>query len=238
MYRYRVAIVEDEKVDSDGLQDCLTHYVSEHGRDLTWQVFRDGDSFLQSCGSGYDIVLMDIEMPGLNGIEVAKQLRKEDDTAVLIFVTHMVNYAIEGYAVRAMDFLVKPVEYQNFRIKMDRAIELLEKTRGSEFTIQTSTGLRRIRTDEIQYIEVMDHTLLFHLNSGELTLRGSIKDYEEKLSPFDFVRCNNSFLINLRHVKELDGNDVLIDKHRIPVGRTKKKEILQKLTEYFGDTVL
>lgn len=234
----RIAIVEDMRTDAEVILGFVSRYAAENQQEMKWQLFHDGDSFLKACKTGFDIVLMDIEMPGSNGMEIARQLRSIDEKAVLLFVTHMINYAVEGYAVRALDFLVKPLEYENFQIKLNRAIEIFEKNKGFDLTIHTPTGLRKVSTDDIMFIEVMDHTLLLHLKNEEQSMRGSIKVLEEKLAPYGFVRCNNSYLVNLSHVLELDGNDVIINKQRIPIGRTKKKVFLQRLTEYFGDTVL
>lgn len=235
---YRIAIVEDTQSDAELLGTYLSCYAKERGIELKRTMFTDGDAFLTNYGTGFDIVLMDIEMPGIDGVATAKKLRERDENVTLIFVTHLANHALDGYEVRALDFLVKPVEYPNFCIKLDRALDSCEKNRAREVAIPTVGGVRRVRLDRLYYIEVMDHTLVFHMQDGDLSVRGSIKECERKLAPYDFVRCNNSFLVNLRYVSELDGSDVLLDGHRIPVGRTKKKEFLQRLAQYLGDTVL
>lgn len=234
---YRIAIVEDSPEHSAQLEKYLVRYRDEHNIVFQTRVFSNGLSFLVDYKADYDVILMDIEMPHMNGLEVARKLREVDEDACLIFVTFMAKYAIEGYEVRAMDFLLKPVEYTNFSIKLRRALEYRDKLQKNEIVLNTSNGMQRVQIDDIYYVEVMNHTLVYHTLKGELTERGVIKDRAELLEKYDFARCNNSFLVNLRYVQSMTTGVIVVQGRTIPIGRTKKKEFLKKLTEFMGANI-
>ena len=234
---YRIAIVEDDAKSVEKLKRYLKRFSQELDIPLKYSVFVDGMDFISDYKADCDVVLMDIEMPHMDGMTTARKLREVDADVCLIFVTNLAKYAIEGYEVRALDFLVKPVEYPNFMLKLQRALELRSRTRKKDIALNTLSGMKRIRIDEIYYIEVMDHNLIYHTARGEFGERGSIKGREEQLREFDFARPSNSYLVNLRHVTAMSGGEITVAGATLPVGRTKKKEFLKRLTEYMGDTI-
>ncbi len=235
---YRIAVVEDSAADTEVLRAYLERYAAENGLLFQLHAFADGDAFLYSYGDGFDMVLMDIEMPGTGGMETARRLRELDEDVCLLFVTYLSSYAVRGYGVGALDFLVKPFDYPSFEQKLGRAVAACDRSGRNEVIVSTPTGAKRLRIGDIYYIEVMNHTLVYHTAEGELAVRGSIKACEDKLARYDFVRSNNSFLVNLRYVTELKGNEICVHGTMLPIGRTKRREFLQQLTQYFGDSVL
>lgn len=235
---YRIAVVDDLPEERDGLNDYLRRFAAE--RKLTLQVsdFDSGERFLSAFDHNFDIVLLDIEMQGIDGMETARRLRERDDKVCLLFVTYLANFAVQGYGVRALDFLVKPVSYENFGMKMDRAVIAAERARKKEIFVSTPEGDRRIRIDELYYVEVMNHTLLYHTAQGVLAVRGSIRACEERLSPYDFARCNKSYLVNMNHVTEIRRNEIRVGGDLLPVGSTRRQDFLRQLTEFMGEIVL
>lgn len=231
---YRVAIVEDVPSDSAQLQKHLTRYQDEHGVEFETQAFGNGLSFIVDYKPVYDVILMDIELPRMNGIEVARKLRETDEDVSLIFVTGMAKYAIEGYSVRALDFILKPVEYTDFSLKLKKALEHRDRFRKNELILNAANRMHRLRIDDIYYVEVMNHTLVYHTRQGDIAERGVIKDREHLLEQYGFARCNNSFLVNLRYVQSMTAGTIVIQNRSIPIGRTKKKEFLRRLTEFMG----
>ena len=235
---YRIAIVEDSAESVNKLKRYVDRFAGEKDIQLRYSVFSNGMDFVSDYKAEFDVVLMDIEMPHMDGMAAARRLRKMDEEVCLIFVTNLARYAIEGYEVRAMDFLVKPVEYVNFSIKLQKALDSRSRMQKKEIVLNTSGGIRRIRLDQLYYIEVMDHNLIYHTAQGDFGERGSIREKEESLKDSDFVRVSNSFLINLNHATAFSGGEVTVAGSRVPVGRTKKKEFLRRLTEFLGDACL
>lgn len=164
----RIAIVEDDQ----GYRDTLFTYIKqyEQERDTAFEVtpFEKADDFLAVYNGDYDIILMDIEMPGTNGMDAAEQIRKRDAQVVIMFITNMAHYAIKGYEVGALDFVLKPIQYLNFANKMDRAMQLVENRGSKPVMIQTGTGVKKIDSRDIFYVEIQNHVLRYHTKQGIL----------------------------------------------------------------------
>ena len=217
---------------------ALRRYAEERNLRLSLRFYADGKSFLEEYTGEFDLVFMDIEMPGISGMETAEQLRERDEDVALIFVTKLVGYAVQGYSVRAMDFMVKPVVYEHLAIKLDRILRTVDRQRNRRVAIQNGELTKWLDVDDIFYVEVMNHTLFYHTRTEQMSAYGTIKDCEQKLTPQGFARCSNSYLVNLRHVTQVRGNDVRVGQAWLPIGRTKRKEFMQRLAEYAGDSAL
>ncbi len=234
---YRIAIVEDDPADSKKLEEYLSLYRDEHDLSLEVSVFPSGLPFIVDYKPNYDVILLDIDLPHMTGMEVARKIREVDHDVCLIFITYMAKYAVEGYSVNALDFLVKPVGYVNFSLKLKKALDYRDRIQKKELILMTATRMQRLLLDDIYYVEVLNHTLVYHTRSGELAERGSIKEREAELERYDFARCNNSFLVNLRYVQSMAAGTVVVQGRVIPIGRTKKKEFLRRLTEFMGANI-
>ena len=131
----QVAIIEDNAFHAETLQNYLKRFSEETSTMITSQHYSDGKEFLNQFQPTWDLILLDIEMPCMNGIEVAKEIRKQDEEVIIIFITQMAKYAIEGYAVRAFDYILKPVNYYAFTMKMKHVIRMCEQKKQSFFVI-------------------------------------------------------------------------------------------------------
>lgn len=197
--------------------------------------YPDAERFLKEYTPRFDVVFMDIELPGRNGMEAAKKLRAMDTQVCLVFVTNLASYAVDGYKVNALDYVMKPVRYGPFEILMKNVLQYVEHTHVDGLAIQLPEGIARLSIASIQYIEVIRHNLTFHQEDGStVTIRGTMKDMETALLPRHFSRINNGYLVNLRHVRGVIGNDAIVGKDRLPIGRTKKKAFMDELTAYLG----
>ena len=135
----------------------------------------------------------------------------------------------------ALDYMLKPVTYPMFRIKMQKALRHIEKTGEGDITvILKGQNIVRIPLSELLYIEVQGHYLIYHTETGNYEVRGSLKETEEKLTARHFLRCNNCYLVNLRHIRSVEDNTVIVGQDRLPISRPKKKGFLDGLTEYLG----
>lgn len=230
----KVAIVEDEKEYSDQFTAYLERFRQETHNEIQSTVFSNGMNFIDEYTGNFDIVLMDIAMPHMNGLEVAKHLRDIDGSVCLIFITTLAQYAIRGYEVDALDFLVKPVQYELFRLKLEKAFYYIDKATPVFYTIVTAAGMRKMRLSEIRYIESAKHYLIFHTAKGEHKMRGSMKEITGFFAANGFAHINSSLLVNLSYVDAIQGNEVTVENTVLPVARIYKSEFVKKLTTYLG----
>lgn len=230
----RLAIVEDDAAYRNELKKYLLQYEKEKGEKFQINEFSDGDGILQNYKSDYDIILMDVEMAFVDGMTAALEIRKVDTDVVIIFITNMPQYAIRGYTVDALDYILKPISYYAFSETITRALGRKQKRQRKFVVINIHGGMQKIDTERIRYIEVMNHDLIFHTVDGDITTKGTIRDIEEKLNDSSFFQCNKSFLINLSFVDGVVNSDINIGKDVVPVSRAKKKPLMDALNSFLS----
>ena len=197
----RIAIAEDDPSYRATLEDYLERYRRENGLEAEVTTFSDGLALTEGYRPVYDLLLLDIEMPNLDGMSAAEKIRAADPEVVIIFITNMAQYAIKGYQVDALDYVLKPVSYAAFAFKMKKALAMIRRREGADVVIHMAGGLRRMNAAEIQYVEVVSHKLYLHTLDGVLSVPGTLRDMETQLEEQHFVRCNKCYLVNLRHVR-------------------------------------
>lgn len=229
-----IAVVEDRKEDRDLLLELLKKYELEN--DCRFQVtcYGDGMSLLDEYQAIFDIVMMDIEMPGMDGMEAAKKLRELDSSTCLIFITNLAQYAIRGYEVDAMDFLVKPLQYFPFSLHLKKAIHACGLWKQRYIGVDTPKGIVKVPLEHLYYVESEKHYLVSHTQSGDLRSRGTIKDMLEELPKESFARCHASFIVNLNYVERVGRSGVLIHGATLPVSRSCYKDLMDAFARYLG----
>ncbi|MDE7004615.1 MAG: LytTR family DNA-binding domain-containing protein [Oscillospiraceae bacterium] len=232
-----IAIVEDDPAEADILKSHFARYSSACGEEFDIRWFQRGDVFLTGYQPIYDVVMMDIDLPGITGMAAAQQLRRMDRSVTLVFVTNLARYAAKGYAVDAMDFLLKPVSYPSFSGALQRALMRCRRSRRSDLLINTSDGVYRISTDRVKYIEVINHTLVYHTTEGVIHASGNLKDIESRLPAGQFVRCNRCYLVNLAFVRAVRGYRLVLDMDELQISRPKRTAVLEALNNYLGGGV-
>lgn len=230
----KVAIVDDEQNMTDQIEEFLKRFQEESQIRVSAKVFHDAVSFVAEYDNSYDLILFDVEMPGMNGIEAAKAIRSRDAKVSIMFITNMAQYAIHGYEVEAIDYVLKPIGYQDFAMKMKKAMRYIWRDEERQLLLDTSVGKVTVKVSDIIYIEVIRHYLNFHTTSEVYEVRGVMKEQEEMLQKFHFARCSQSFLVNLAHVKSIRGNVVCVGDVELPVSRNKKNEFINAFTRYVG----
>jgi DNA-binding LytR/AlgR family response regulator len=236
----KIAVVDDEKEARNKTMEFLNRYADANKIAFSVNCFENAISFLEGYKADYDIIFLDIQLPDYDGIEAAKKIRKTDKRTLIIFITNMANLAIKCYEVDALDFVVKPLEYFPFAVKLDRAVSRLESERFKEVLISTPGGIIKTDASSIQYVEVMAHTLVYHTVEGDHEGYGSLNKVEETLKGFGFSRCNNCYLVNLRYIRKVDGFDLYLGRGggtqdvKLAISHAKKKDLMKALTEYIG----
>ncbi|MFA6874636.1 MAG: LytTR family DNA-binding domain-containing protein [Bacilli bacterium] len=221
----KTAIIEDEKKAADTLESFLVKFFTENNISYSITRYGEGFSFLSECQKGFDLAFLDIEMPHMNGIEVAKKLREKDTKMALIFVTNMVQYAIRGYEVDAIDYVLKPILYTRFEALMQKTMRIIGKHQDEEVTLKTTGGLRKVFLSSILYIEVYDHLLIYHTEEGEIQVWGTLFGAQKSLPEKSFFRCNNSSIVNVEKITALNKSELTLSgiSKPISISRSKKK---------------
>ena len=227
-------MVEDEAAVREQLQGYIQRYTRQYGTEFAVTEFTDGVEILDEYRPVYDIVLLDVEMKHLDGMETAQRIRELDKDVVLIFITNMAQYAIKGYAVGALDYVLKPVPYFAFSQQLQKAEEKLRRRARHYLAVPVEGGLRRLDTAQIYYIESEGHRVHFYTEEGEFSAPGALKTFEEKLAGLPFARCNSGYLVNLAQVKGVQQGLAQVGPHELQVSRPKRKSFLAALADYIG----
>lgn len=230
----RIALVEDDPSCKKQTVSYAERYSKENGIEVKVDCFGDGLEFLEKYSSDYTVVFMDIEMPFMDGLKAAKKLREKDEAVPLIFMTNMAQYAIRGYEVNAIDYVVKPVAYGTFSDKLQKAVKVSEKYTDYNFTVAKKDGKLRLQTSKIYYVEVIDHKLIYHTVNGNVENSGSLNAVERDLEKYNFSRCNTCYLVNLRFVSAVNENTVWVGSDALAVSRSRKKKFFSDLAAYRG----
>ena len=235
-FTLNVAIVDDLPEEVEALAKLVERYCGKRGYELVLSRFNDSIRFIANYRSAYDLVFMDIDMPDMNGMQVAWQLRQTDEKVVLIFVTNLAQFAIQGYDVSATDYILKPVEYNVFAMKIRKAVQKCMRNHAKDVFVLTNGGEVRFSASSILYVEINAHSIIYHTESGDYSAYGTMKKVEQQLPPNEFFRCNYCFLVNLRHVSKIDGFIAYVGPYRVIISHPRKKKFIEALHGYYGNS--
>lgn len=232
--KMRVAIIEDDAREASRLSGFLTDICREQGMESEMRIFENPLQFLYPYKAEADAVFMDVKMPGMDGMDGAKQLRKVDPDVPLVFVTSLARYAAKGYEVGAVDYILKPVTKEAAETALASVIEKVKRRLGGYITVKSSVGFVRIPLISLLYAEVNLHRVLYHTDFGVIDTRGSMKQTEQILPKECFACCNSSYIVNLRHVRKIETEYVTVGEEKLKISRAKKKAFVCALNAYIG----
>lgn len=236
---YSILIIEDSDDEAQVLSSHLDRYATERG--ITFNVERRTNAFdFVDLKGHFDLVFMDIDLPGISGVEAAQMLRINDDKTALIFVTNLAQYAIKGYEVNALDFIVKPVSYYSFSLRMDRALRIISRETERTHVIHTRNGMQVTSIRDISFVDVTNHELAYHLADGAepITARETLSDFETEVSGLSFVRISKSFLVNMANIIRIEGDCLtMAPDEKVFFSRPRKKAALQTINQYLGGSL-
>lgn len=231
----RIAVVEDNQMHRETAVQLLRKYEAEHHVSMEIREFADGREIIEGYRPCWDLILLDIEMPGLNGMEAARLIRSKDEGVILVFITNIAQYAIKGYEVGALDFILKPLRYSAFEMKLGHIVSQIERKKGKSVVITAGDRLRKVAVADILYVEVINHQVIYHLQGGEtIEFRGSLKAEEDLLAGQDFARCNSGYLVNLQYVTGIRDGMAVVGRDSLPISRARKKEFIKAVADYIS----
>ena len=233
---YKILIIEDETEAASNLQKCIKRYGVSRGLEFSVTWLRTACDFI-SEGGRHDLVFMDIDLPGINGLEAAELMRTYDPVTPLVFVTNLAQYAVRGYAVDALDFIVKPVRYHDFSMRMDRAMRKMALRPDRPLLVGSGPTLRVLPLNTIEYVESSNHDLVYHLMGKEaLSLRGKISDLEQEGAPL--LRISKSCIVNMDQISEIRGSDIAtFSGQHLRISRSRKQECAEAIARYLGGSL-
>ena len=237
----RVAIVEDNEADAKRLSSCIAAWgTREEKETISCTVYSDAVKFLEQGASTADIVFMDIEMPYMNGMDAAAEFRKYNRDAILIFATRATKYAVRGYAVDAIGYLVKPIGERAFFETFEKALRMYrERNRNQIVVLKTRDGVVKVSTDQIQYVEAEAHQLHVYTEDGVYHIWSGMSEMMDIL-PEEFVRCHKGYIVNLKHIYSVQKDGVSIlgrPDTLVPISRPKRTEFMQRVMRYYAQTI-
>ena len=232
----RLVVLEDEKTACDALLGCIKRYSEESKKNFDVVAYDNALDFIDKYKVSADVIFMDIQMPYLNGMDAAKKVREMDENVVIVFVTNLARYAIEAYEVNAYDFVLKPVRYSAFSMKMDRICRYVERNRNGTrlLNIITREVKKRVYVSEIKYVEVRNHEVILHCVDEEIKFRGTLSAIANELHEAEFALCNSCYLVNLKYVTEIDGDSVNVGGEKLRISQPKRKQFVREVAKYIG----
>lgn len=231
-----IAIVEDSASERARIRECLSYVENTEGILFDVQEYPNGLEFVGNLDGPvpFDLVFMDIDMPGMNGMETAKALREADSAVLLVFVTNMAQYAISGYEVDALDFILKPINRYSFAIKMKRALSRIPQKNEDYIKVRADGETRTLRISSIQWIDVSGHYVIYHTTEGDITEYTTLKEAFARINRSAFAFINRSCIVNMRYIAAVSKDTVTVGETKLDISRPQKKTFLTAMSDYMG----
>ncbi len=232
----RIAICDDEEQCRRQLAEAVDRVC--RSLDVITDRFEEGGELLRRFSEiSYDIVFLDIEMPRMDGITLARKIREQSADVPIVFLTGHIEYALEGYEVNALRYLTKPVNEDKLR----EVIEYVSRKQqeGRTLWVKTDMGEERIKLSDIIFFEAQNQNVLIHTAGREYSVRYNIGDYENELSQEDFFRIHRGYLVSLGKIKSVGKGEVTLEGDvTLPVSRSKEKELREALFSHIREAAI
>ncbi len=231
----RVAVCDDDPQELLRVLDWLASYQEQRQLKLCWQGFGNATDLLAAMDeAAYDLLLLDVMMPGLNGMQAAHEIRQKNEHVQIVFLTSSPEFAVESYSVQAANYLLKPATQERLFPVLDKILNEMRHPEAA-LTVQCRGSVFRLPYDKLESVEVMAKMLYFHMADGSSReIHGKLSDYEAVLlAQPGFYKVHRSYLVNLRWVAEVRlGELTTLSGRRIPIARSVYPQMRTAYTEY------
>lgn len=229
----RIAIVDDEKIILDSISEKIADILNQHKVKYELYNFTDGRSLIKSyLEQSFDLVFLDIDMPNVTGIDIAKKLRTHDDSLEIVFVTNKDELVYESIKYAPFRFIRKSEFDNDINEAIDKYLKKRTKKKQS-IIFSTENGKKAITISDIEYIEVRSHKLTVHTKSGILEANGNLKDIELSVAQYGFIRIHQSYLVNFRFIDVIKQNCVVLDSgHQLSLSSRRYNEVKKALMRF------
>lgn len=231
----KIAVCDDEKSQLEYLSDIIKKWSNTMNKPCTLILFESAEEFWFEYGKNrFDIAVLDIQMSGQNGMELAKELRKLNDKISIIFVTGISDFIGEGYNVYAINYLLKPIDENRLFEALSAASERNNTSDNKKVVIETDGETVAVYEDEIEYLEAFSHSTSVYTQSGVLEVQNGMNSVMAKLSADKFIKCHRSYGINLKCVKLIKKYEVLLDSGKtVPISRRMYNDVNNAFISYY-----
>lgn len=235
----RIAVCDDDLLELLEIKGSLEQYVSLHHMeaDIAVYAYADGDSLLGGIKrlGRFELMILDILMPGMNGMELARELRDCGDLGKIIFLTSSPEYAVDSYKVGAFYYLLKPFHQEELFSLISKALLAIGDERGSSIMLKQGAKITKVELRALIYVESANHNVLFHVSFDVISSFGSLNDYENTLmADGRFVRCHKSFFVNMDYVRSVTNKEfILTNGQMIPISRNVYRQVKSAYFDYF-----
>lgn len=233
----KIAICEDEIIHRTILEDYLNTILINSNIKYEILTFESGEELVENYKKDIDIILLDILMGNLTGMDVARKIRKFDDKVEIIFVTSLVDYIQEGYEVRAYRYLIKPIVYEELERHILSCVNGLLESNKNYIVVKYENEIHKILVHDITYVEIIRKDMTIHTIKKKYEIRMTLKKMEEELSRDDFFRCHKSYLVNMNQIQSLKQDSVIVNSNEVPVSRHRMRDLKVKLSDVLGDVL-
>ena len=230
-----IGICEDELHYRVNIKDMLGDILSTYSINYKIYEFSSGEELLSNYPKDLDILIMDIQMKIINGMDTARKIREFDQNLEIIFMTSFSEFMQEGYEVKAYRYILKPISERKISRNILPCINEIMKKKNNYLTINVKNNVDRIKIDSIVYIETDRPNILIYTNDNKYTTKMSISKIDKILREHGFFRCHNSYIVNLKLVESMNSNTLKIGEKYIPISKYRVKELKLALTNILGD---
>ncbi|MEG2786729.1 MAG: LytTR family DNA-binding domain-containing protein [Romboutsia sp.] len=231
----KIVICEDEKEEQELLKTHIDCIFKELSIGYKLDIFNSGEELLENYSKETDLLLLDIQMGEINGMDTARKIRELDNKVEIMFITSLIEYALEGYEIRAYRYLIKPVKYDSLENSIINSIKEVD-IKNKCILIKKEGNRIKLNINEITYIEVQKEDITIHTLNQIYKTKGTMKNIEKEINCCRFFRCHKSYLINLEHIKSIKQySAILTNKEEVPISRYRFKDTKNKIFDFIED---